>query len=92
MVDNCSLEMGPSSFVTVIGRIGSGKTSLLHAIMDENIKSGGSASVRGKVAYVEQEPFIFSGTIKENITFGTAFDEIRFDKAVNAAQLGADMP
>jgi len=36
--------------------------------------------VNGKIAYVEQEPFIISGTIKENILFGLEFDEEKFEK------------
>ena len=31
--------------------------------------------IKGKIAYVEQEPFIISGTIEENITFGLEYNE-----------------
>jgi len=62
----------------VAGKIGSGKTTLLYSIMDETRKMSGSLSVKGKIAYVEQEPFIFSGTIEENITFGLIYDQERF--------------
>jgi len=71
----------------VVGKIGSGKTTLLHSIMEENVKMSGEASIRGKIAYVEQEPFIFSGTIEENITFGYVYDEERFNKCIEAACL-----
>ena len=49
--------------MVVVGRIGSGKTSLLYSIMDETVKKAGNHQVRGRLAYVEQEPFIFSGSI-----------------------------
>lgn len=71
----------------IVGKIGSGKTTLLHSIMEENVKMGGEASIRGKIAYVEQEPFIFSGTIEDNVTFGYAYDEERFIKSIEAACL-----
>ena len=47
--------------------------------------------VRGTVAYVEQEPFIFSGTIKENVTFGRKFDQSRFSYAMKTSQLESDV-
>ena len=51
---------------------------MLYSIMSETIPVGGSMEVRGRIAYVEQDPFIISGTIEENITFGLEFDESRF--------------
>jgi len=83
--------MGPHDTLVVAGRIGSGKTSLLYSIMNETEKMGGTHDVKGTIAYVEQEPFIFSGTVQENITFGLNFDQERFDSSVNAAQLRPDM-
>jgi len=38
----------------------------------------GSMSVKGTIAYVEQEPYIYSGSIKDNILFGKKFDEEMF--------------
>ena len=35
----------------------------------------GDRKICGTVSYVEQEPFIFSGTIKDNILFGKEYDE-----------------
>jgi len=58
----------------VAGKIGAGKTSLLYSIMEENRKLSGNLQVKGRIAYVEQEPFIFSGTVEENITFGLVYD------------------
>lgn len=74
----------------VVGKIGSGKTSLLFSIMDETVKKSGSHNVKGRIAYVEQEPFIFSGSIKSNVCFGLEYAECRFRKAVEAAQLMGD--
>jgi ATP-binding cassette subfamily C (CFTR/MRP) protein 4 len=48
--------------------------------------------VKGKIAYVEQEPFIFSSTIENNICFGLKYNEERFNYAVKVAQLEDDMP
>jgi ATP-binding cassette subfamily C (CFTR/MRP) protein 4 len=59
--------------------------------LDETIKRGGTQKVKGKVAYVEQEPFIFSATVADNITFGKKFNQERFDASVKAAQLESDL-
>ena len=58
--------------------------------MNETELKSGSQTVRGSIAYVEQEPFICSGTIKQNICFGLQYAETRFRKAITAAQLDTD--
>jgi ABC-type iron transport system FetAB ATPase subunit len=50
--------------------------------MDETVKLSGTSTIKGRIAYVEQEPFIFSATIEENIIFGFKFNEKRFKHAV----------
>jgi len=76
----------------VAGEIGSGKTTLLYSIMNETIKKEGNLEVKGKIAYVEQEPFIISGTIEDNIIFGLEFNEERFQLCIKASALSHDMP
>lgn len=63
----------------VVGKVGSGKTTLLHSLMEETKKMDGTMTIKGNVAYVEQEPYIFSTSIKENILFGKKFDQKLFD-------------
>ena len=48
----------------VVGKVGSGKTTLLHSLMEETKKITGSVTIKGNIAYVEQEPYIFSTSIK----------------------------
>ena len=59
--------------------------------MDETKILMGTKEVRGSIAYVEQEPFIISGTIKENILFGKKYDERAFQAALEAACLDHDI-
>ena len=91
VLKNISFTLMPNDLLVVVGKIGSGKTSLLYSIMDETVKRAGTHRVRGRLAYVEQEPFIFSGTIKDNICFGLEYGETRFRKAVVASQLYGDL-
>jgi ATP-binding cassette subfamily C (CFTR/MRP) protein 4 len=85
-----TLDMHPGSLLGVMGKLGSGKTSLLMSIMQETHVAQGSRTVYGHVAYVEQEPFIFSDTIKRNILFGRQFDEELFLRAIKVTHLFSD--
>ena len=90
-LQNLTFSLAKDGLLMVIGKIGSGKTTLLYSIMDETRKIQGSQNVKGRIAYVEQEPFIFSASIEENITFGLVYNEERFNQAVEASCLGTDM-
>ena len=86
VLQDINIRLMPSDLLVVIGKIGAGKTSLLYSILDETVKRPGTVQkVRGKVAYVEQEPFIFSGSIMDNICFGLEYTETRFRHAVSSA-------
>ena len=71
--------------MVVVGKVGSGKTTLLHSIMEETRLVQGQQTIKGTVAYVEQEPFIISGSIKENILLGKRYEESKFEMAIEAA-------
>ena len=73
--------------IVVIGAVGSGKTTLLYSLMHETSLTSGSHSQNGNLAYVEQEPFIYSASVKENVIFGLPFDEERFNYAIEVSQL-----
>lgn len=44
-----------------------------------------------KIAYVEQEPFIFPDTVKHNITFGREFNKELYDRVIEASRLTEDI-
>ena len=46
---------------------------------------------RGRIAYVEQEPFIMSASVKDNITFGLPFDESKFINTIEVCWLEPDI-
>lgn len=45
----------------------------------------------GNIAYVEQEPYIYSTTIKDNILFGKKYNEELFNKALEVSQMKRDV-
>jgi ATP-binding cassette, subfamily C (CFTR/MRP), member 1 len=59
----------------VVGNIGSGKSSLLNAIINEMIPAEKSrVTVSGSIAYSTQKAWIMSKTLQENITFFSPYD------------------
>ena len=83
--------MKSGDFLAVVGQVGCGKSTFLYSAMDETILLRGSRCIRGSMAYVEQEPFIFSATVADNITFGEDYDEEKLERAIKASQLSRDM-
>ena len=86
-----NLEANKTDLIAIIGQVGSGKTTLLAAIMNELIVVSGEAKTRGKIWYVEQEPFITSQSVKENILFGEPYEEEKFNKVIKACWLDTDI-
>jgi ABC-type multidrug transport system fused ATPase/permease subunit len=75
----------------VVGRVGSGKSSLLQAILGDLYKITGEVVVRGTTAYVAQTPWIMNSSVKDNITFGYRYDPIFYEQTVKACALVDDI-
>jgi len=89
-LSDINLTLIPGQVTTVIGTIGSGKTSFLLSFLRETPKTQGQLRFEGRVAYVEQEPIIFSGTVQDNILFGREYDEQLYKTVVRACNLHED--
>ena len=63
------------------------QSSLLMTMIGELRIIEGSLSIKGSVGYVAQQAWVFSGSVKQNILFGQAFEEDRYDKVVRACCL-----
>jgi ABC-type multidrug transport system fused ATPase/permease subunit len=73
-----------------VGKVGSGKSSLLQAILLEMPKRAGHVSLEGSVAYCAQQPWIQNATIRDNILFGSPMDEALYDQVIEMCALGPD--
>uniref|UniRef100_A0A8H8CG88 P-loop containing nucleoside triphosphate hydrolase protein n=1 Tax=Psilocybe cubensis TaxID=181762 RepID=A0A8H8CG88_PSICU len=87
----------PNCINLIVGPTGSGKTSILMALLGEMhfIKSGLDAWFNlprsGGVAYAAQESWVQNDTIKDNILFGSAYDEVRYKKVLYQCALERDL-
>ncbi|KAG7459398.1 hypothetical protein MATL_G00210320 [Megalops atlanticus] len=79
------------SLVAVVGHVGSGKSSLLSAMLGEMEKRSGRVSVRGSVAYVPQQAWIQNATLRDNILFGRERKESWYQRVVEACALLPDL-
>ncbi|CAL8104285.1 unnamed protein product [Orchesella dallaii] len=89
-LQNFSLDLRGDQLVMVVGSVGSGKTSLLHALLGELPVTGGTCTVNGRTAYASQEAWIFGGNVRQNILFGNEFEESRYNEVVKVCALEDD--
>ncbi|XP_051165172.1 ATP-binding cassette subfamily C member 4-like [Leptopilina boulardi] len=74
----------------IIGQVGSGKSSLLHLIVNELPSISGTIQVSGKIVYASQEPWIFASSIRQNIIFGLSMNKKRYQEVIRVCQLEED--
>ena len=70
--------------------VGSGKSSLLSAILGEINLTQGYTKVHGKISYVGQDAWVFGSTVRQNILFGQEFDRQKYQRVVKACSLYKD--
>ncbi|KAJ8086007.1 hypothetical protein PM082_004826 [Marasmius tenuissimus] len=90
-VKNVSMNIPRGQLVAVVGRVGSGKSSLLQGLIGEMRRTEGSVKFGGSVGYCPQSAWIQNATIRENVTFGRPFEEDRYWKAIRDSCLESDL-
>ncbi|KAH6879600.1 cadmium ion transporter [Coprinopsis sp. MPI-PUGE-AT-0042] len=90
-VKGLRIAIPKGSFVGIVGRVGSGKSSVLQGIIGEMRRTRGEVIVGGKIAYAPQTAWIQNATLRDNILFGQADDEARFRDVVRSCSLQHDI-
>ncbi len=99
-LENITLTINPGETIGVVGKIGSGKTTLVNSLLhlynvdndaikidDIDLMKTKISSLRDCIAYVPQDNFLFSDKIENNINF--ANDELDKEKIIDAAKFAA---
>lgn len=84
-------NVGRGETWAIVGQVGSGKSSLLSLLMKELLPREGSVTISGTVSYCSQKPWVFEGTVRENIVFIEPFDENRYNEVVRVCALQRDL-
>jgi len=109
VLEGISLRARPGEMVALVGPTGAGKSTLVHLlpafyeptagrllIDGQDIRDVGLADLRRHVSVVSQEPFLFNGTLRENILYGrldaTEAEMISAAQAANAHEFIRRLP
>lgn len=87
---NINLNVSSGQLLAVIGPVGSGKSSLLNMLLKELPVKSGKMEIVGKISFSSQEPWLFTGSVRQNILFGEDYDEDRYQKVVDVCALKSD--
>uniref|UniRef100_A0A8C4ENZ2 ATP-binding cassette, sub-family C (CFTR/MRP), member 2 n=1 Tax=Dicentrarchus labrax TaxID=13489 RepID=A0A8C4ENZ2_DICLA len=86
-----SLDIKPGRLVAVVGAVGSGKSSLMSALLGEMHSTKGFINIQGSLAFVPQQAWIQNATVRDNILFGSPHKERRFQEVIQACALAPDL-
>ncbi len=100
VLDGVDLDVLPGKTIALIGQTGSGKTTLTSlvprfydvtegrvTIDGADVRDLGLTSLRHAIGVISQDPFLFSATVRENITFGAPnLDDEEVERIARLAQ------
>ncbi|KAF2881310.1 hypothetical protein ILUMI_24866 [Ignelater luminosus] len=89
ILENITLEIKPGLTI-LTGPVGAGKSTLFKLMLSDIKRDQGTVDICGKLSYASQEPWLFPGTVKQNIIFGEWFDEKRYETIIKVCALKKD--
>lgn len=92
VLKNINLSINNGEFLSIIGPVGSGKSSLLLSLMGELNLISGKLEVNTDIAYAPSlDSWLLNATFRENVLMGKDFKEEWYWKVINACCLMADV-
>ncbi|KJX95881.1 ABC transporter family protein [Zymoseptoria brevis] len=89
-VHDIDISIGRTELVAIIGKVGSGKSSLLAGIAGDMRITSGHISLGGSRAFCPQNAWIQNATLQDNVLFGKTMDEAWYHRVIHACALQAD--
>ena len=87
---NINISVKKGSLTAIIGKVGSGKSSLMSAFLGEMIKISGKVNIMDNVAYVPQQAWMQNATVKDNILFGKELNQTYYEQILDVCALRTD--
>ncbi|KAJ2605847.1 hypothetical protein EV177_006060, partial [Coemansia sp. RSA 1804] len=91
ILDNIDFSVGTDAHLAVVGRVGSGKSSLAAALLGDMKCERGQVVIHGRIAYAPQQPWIMNATLRDNILFGLKYNEAFYNRVIEACALRPDL-
>ncbi|KAK7052301.1 multidrug resistance-associated ABC transporter protein [Favolaschia claudopus] len=88
---NLKFSVPRGAFVAIVGKVGSGKSSILQALIGEMRRTSGKVDFGGTMSYVPQTAWIRNASLRENVVFGQEDNEDKFRKIIQACNLEHDL-
>ena len=93
-LENINAMVEKGSFTAIVGNVGSGKSSLLNAVLGEMEKMKGSITIGSgieSIAYVPQQAWIQNTSLKNNTLFGCTYDKKSYEQIIDVCELKPDL-
>jgi ATP-binding cassette subfamily C (CFTR/MRP) protein 1 len=90
-LSDLSFTLRRGQLTAIVGDVGSGKSSLLAALLGQMIQVEGESRVLGSIGYVPQEAWLLNMSLRDNIIFGSPYDECRYRKVIKVCALERDL-
>ena len=71
--------------------MGVGKSSLLAALLGQMRLTEGQSNIYGSISYTPQEAWLLNMSLRDNILFGSEYDEARYNEVIRVCSLGRDL-
>uniref|UniRef100_A0A8D2DCB9 Uncharacterized protein n=1 Tax=Sciurus vulgaris TaxID=55149 RepID=A0A8D2DCB9_SCIVU len=91
VLKDLNMKIPEGALVAIVGQVGSGKSSVLSAILGEMQKLTGVVQRKGSVAYVSQQAWIQNCILQENILFGSIMQKQFYERILEACALLPDL-
>ncbi|XP_063699793.1 ATP-binding cassette sub-family C member 4 [Culicoides brevitarsis] len=85
-----NIEIKSNKLCAIIGSVGAGKSSLLQLLLGELPIYAGDVYIPDSISYASQEPWLFTGTVRQNILFGLPYNRKRYRDVVTHCALLTD--
>ncbi|KAJ3234486.1 hypothetical protein HDU81_001373 [Chytriomyces hyalinus] len=86
-----NLDVPKGSLTMIVGKVGSGKSSLLSAFIGDMIPTAGDIAISSQFGYSPQASWLQNTTLRANVLFGSAFDEKRYNETIRCCGLSKDL-